>query len=231
MYNEVENRFREEAFSRKFSKLNMILFICYILFSLLSFKIFESKIAVGSVIIYCLVFYLIIYVYKYVKLRQNNIKNNIFCFEKNDKNFEQLKMEKDEEILQNIIECYNINSKDKIKEALRHYQSIAPRATIERLSFSSIISIALSIVSLLLGEPVYNSPDMQQIVIVFLLMVVIYIMIINYVLSKVYIFRGSDLYMRIESLLSAIYMQDKNFLDNRLVKRINIEEENNNAES
>ena len=63
MYNEVENRFREEAFSRKFSKLNMILFICYILFSLLSFKIFESKIAVGSVIIYCLVFYLIIYVY------------------------------------------------------------------------------------------------------------------------------------------------------------------------
>ena len=109
--------------------------------------------------------------------------------------------------LRNILKEYNINTRPKIQEAIRHYQCLLPRKIISGGQLLTILALVISIIALLFSEPFARSESNIEIFFVIILMVIIGYLIVQFIAKNVLkIFSNEALYIRMEASLAEIFM-------------------------
>ena len=109
--------------------------------------------------------------------------------------------------LRNILKSYNINTRPKVQETIRHYQCLLPRKIIAEGQLLTILALVISIIALLFSEPFATSEANMEIFFIILLMVIISYLIIQFIAKDILkIFSKEALYTRLEASLSEILM-------------------------
>ena len=109
--------------------------------------------------------------------------------------------------LRNILKNYNINTRPKLQETIRHYQCLLPRKIIAEGQLLTILALAISIIALLFSEPFVTSESNIEALFVILLTVIIGYSVIQFIAKNILkIFSKEALYSRMEASLSEIFM-------------------------
>ena len=123
---------------------------------------------------------------------------NVFCMRSR---------QKDLAILKNIIEENKINTRDEIRELIRHYQCYLPKQTSKSWNIISILALVISVWTLLYQDSLENASMHLGIIAIALLAILfihLFVLIIHNRLFK--ILGKTALYTRLEAALAEIYV-------------------------
>ena len=163
-------------------------------------------------ILYGVVFYIGVYVFvitKVCKLEGFSWKN-IMDIERNTKLYQIRTHDKDIELLKDILKEHNINTRPKQLEAIRHYQALIPRNIVGGSSFISVLAFSISIIALILDDKVYYNEENLKSIFAFLFVVSLIYLIFYFLNKNIFrLFGSAELYKRLESSISEIYMDNE----------------------
>ena len=115
--------------------------------------------------------------------------------------------DEDIKILKAILEEHKINTRPKIKEAIKHYQCLLPRKILQTGQFFSFLAFVISTLALLVSETVIASAENVGFILGIILTVIIVYAVISLIEKNIFRVFGKDaLYTRIEDSLSQIFM-------------------------
>lgn len=214
MYLQIENEFKENSRIRS----SQILFIVgAILFVLINSSFLDQIRASNFTNEYYLLvflgdtflFYFICYLFVFFKgtdKRYRSVKNFI-SVHKTIHAYQDKLHEKDISILKEILQDYNIDTRPKVEEAIRHYQCLLPRKVSQTGQLLSILALVVSILALLVSEMVSQSVENVEFILGIILTVIIIYIVVRLIEKNVFRIFGKDaLYTRIEDSLSEIFM-------------------------
>ena len=114
---------------------------------------------------------------------------------------------KDINILKEILYKNKIDTKPKIVETLRHYQTLLPRLVEGGGTFLSVLAVAASILALLLNDSIFNNDtNLKGVLAIFLFISMCYIAYNHVSKNFIRTFGKVELYKRLEASISEIYM-------------------------
>ena len=131
----------------------------------------------------------------------------ILRFSYNKAEYQKRLQQKDLEILKEILEQNNINTRTEIKEIMRHYQCFLPRQTKRSVTISSIVAIVVSIWALIYKESIdYALYNVLVILMITIIIIILYGCTIILYNELFKIFGKTAMYSRLESALAEIYV-------------------------
>lgn len=167
-------------------------------------------------LLYGITFYIGVYTFVIAKVCKSEdfCWKNIMDIESNTKLYQIQTHDKDIKLLKDILKEHNINTRPKQLEAIRHYQALIPRNVVGGGSFISVLAFAISIIALILDDKVYYNEENLKFIFTFLFVVSL-IYLIFYLLNKniFKLFGSAELYKRLESSISEIYMDNEKSRD------------------
>ena len=213
MYLKIEEEFKKKSLLRR-SRIAFfsIYFLLAILVALICMKYVDDNRIWLYIILYGVVFYIGVYVFIITKVCKSEDFHwkNVMDIEINTKLYQMQTHNKDIEILKIVLKEHNVNTRPKQLEAIRHYQALIPRHIIGGSSFISVLAFAISIIALILDDKVYYNEENLKFIFTFLFVVSL-IYLIFYFLNKniLKLFGSAELYKRLESSISEIYMDNE----------------------
>ena len=213
MYLKIEEEFKKKSLLRR-SQIAFfsIYFLLAILVAWICMKYVDDNRIWLYIILYGVVFYIGVYVFIITKVCKSEDFHwkNIMDIEINTKLYQIQTHDKDIEILKIILKEHNVNTRPKQLEAIRHYQALIPRNIIGGSSFISVLAFAISIIALILDDKVYYNEENLKFIFTFLFVVSL-IYLIFYLFNKniFKLFGSAELYKRLESSISEIYMDNE----------------------
>jgi len=208
MYVEIETEFKNKSWSRSELSFRIGLLIFY----LASVYISYERFGIGNRFWYrfaviVIVAILAIQTYVFCMLKKNQKHKPFWKFTTNLDIYKKEIVESDVKSLIEIIKKFGINTRPKVQELIRHYQTLIPRSIIGTGTILSIIAISISILSLSLSEGnTLSNERLSMLVALSIVIGILYFMIksINEQLSS---FRRPRIYLYIEQLLAIIYFR------------------------
>ena len=213
MYLKIEEEFKKKSLLRR-SQIAFfsIYFLLAILVAWICMKYVDDNRIWLYIILYGVVFYIGVYVFIITKVCKSEDFHwkNVMDIEINTKLYQIQTHDKDIEILKIILKEHNVNTRPKQLEAIRHYQALIPRNIIGGSSFISVLAFAISIIALILDDKVYYNEENLKFIFTFLFVVSL-IYLIFYLFNKniFKLFGSAELYKRLESSISEIYMDNE----------------------
>ena len=217
MYIKIEEEFKKKSWLR-ISRI--VFFVIYFLlaipFALLCLQYAEKNLWLW-ILLYAVVFYVGVYIFIIVRVHKNKDFSwrNIINIDVNVKLYRMQVHDNDIKLLKEILKKHNINTRPKQLEAIRHYQTLIPRNVIGGSSFLSVLAFSISIIALVLDDKIYyNTENLKFIFLMLLVVSLIYIFF--YLLNKSIfrLFGSAELYKRLESSISEIYMDNEKISKN-----------------
>ena len=213
MYLKIEEEFKKKSLLRR-SKIAffIIYFLLAILVAWICMKYVDDNRIWLYIILYGVVFYIGVYVFIIIKVCKSKDFHwkNVMNIEINTKLYQIQTHDKDIEILKIILKEHNVNTRPKQLEAIRHYQALIPRNIIGGSSFISVLAFAISIIALILDDKVYYNEENLKFIFTFLFVVSLIYLIFYFLNKKIFkLFGSAELYKRLESSISEIYMDNE----------------------
>lgn len=205
MYYSIEKEFKKNSWHKRDLRFILILSISYIILSILLSAFFGSiwysyGLTLGILPIqYTYIFFL---VKKYC-----NTQVNYWEFKKNVQSYINERKTRDAKLLAEICKKNSINTRPKVLEAIRHYQTLIPRNIIGSGVFLSLVAIIISIVAFSFDDNTISSERFQFMLSIFLLVGILYAFFKLTVDQFASSFGNKALYRRMEDILSSIYFQ------------------------
>lgn len=218
MYLQIEEEFKEQSEYRNNQILFFIIFIIffvglYYACNPLFGKIYYNKSVEFLDILYPLLaiilFLGVCYIYIFYRCTKSFFLRFKDFFKINQviNKYQEFMHTEDIKTLRNILKSYNINTRPKVQETIRHYQCLLPRKIIAEGQLLTILAFAISIIALLFSEPFATSESNMEVFFIILLMVIISYLIIQFIAKDILkIFSKEALYTRLEASLSEIFM-------------------------
>ena len=211
MYTAIEEQFKNESnvMKNQAAYLLSILFLFMIECVVVHYLPKDFTTITIAVICGVCLFWLSCYVFIVISNAKHTPKfwkkmYNIFL---NIKVFRMRSQQQDTAILKNIIEDNKINTRDEIKELIRHYQCYLPRQGKKSSNIISLFALVVSIWALLYQDRLENlSLHLGLIVLAFLAILLIYFIILVSYNSLFKVLGKTALYTRIEAALAEIYV-------------------------
>lgn len=215
MYKKIETEFIEKS---QYYNINRILIAIIVSISLLlcvlisiNPEIFNSEIIVILILsVFCFIM-LLLYVYILFKIKGKKklgvkqifqIENNISLYKKN-------RYEEDLLQLGIILEKYEVKTKEKLSELIKHYQSIMPKSNKSSSNFLSFTSLVISLIALFSSEYLLKNEDILNLCFLLIVLSILLYYLVWKVMSYVNIFYSENsLYEKLESMVSEIYIKE-----------------------
>ena len=213
MYLKIEEEFKKKSLLRR-SRIAFfsIYFLLAILVAWICMKYVDDNRTWLYIILYGVVFYIGVYVFIITKVCKSEDFHwkNVMDIEINTKLYQIQTHDKDIEILKIILKEHNVNTRPKQLEAIRHYQALIPRNIIGGSSFISVLAFAISIIALILDDKVYYNEENLKFIFTFLFVVSLIYLIFYFLNKNIFkLFGSAELYKRLESSISEIYMDNE----------------------
>ena len=213
MYLKIEEEFKKKSLLRR-SQIAFfsIYFLLAILVAWICMKYVDDNRIWFYIILYGVVFYIGVYVFVITKVCKSEDFHwkNVMDIEINTKLYQIQTHDKDIEILKIILKEHNVNTRPKQLEAIRHYQTLIPRNIIGGSSFISVLAFAISIIALILDDKVYYNEENLKFIFTFLFVVSLIYLIFYFLNKNIFkLFGSAELYKRLESSISEIYMDNE----------------------
>jgi hypothetical protein len=203
MYYSIESEFKKNSWHKRDMIFILILSISYTILSILLSGIFGSiwySYGLTLVIVPVQYTYIFFLVKKYC-----NIKINYWEFKKNIQFYIDERKSRDAKLLAEICKKNSINTRPKVLEAIRHYQTLVPRNIIGSGVFLSLVAIIISIVAFSFDDNTISSERFQLMMSIFLLVAILYAFFKFTIDQFASSFGTKALYKRMEDILSTIY--------------------------
>jgi hypothetical protein len=136
-----------------------------------------------------------------------NTKVNYWKFKETFQSYIDERKSRDAKLLAEICKKNSINTRPKVLEAIRHYQTLVPRNIIGSGVFLSLGAIIISIVAFSFDDNTISSERFQFMLSIFLLVGILYAFFKLTVDQFASSFGNKALYRRMEDILSSIYFQ------------------------
>ena len=217
MYLEIEREFRKKS---KIFRSRLLLVSSIIVLSLIYVIIF-NRFAVENLLNYfnvdkillliflgSLIFWIIcyFYIFFYVAIKTEWKYMNFFKVDETKAVYLDLIHKSDIKILKDILKEHNINTRPKMQETIRHYQTLLPRK-IASSNFLSILAFSISVLSLLFSDFVLASKENMREVFAIIIIIALGYCAVHMISKNYFKFLSKeDLYGRIEASLSEIFM-------------------------
>ena len=213
MYLKIEEEFKKKSLLRR-SQIAFfsIYFLLAILVAWICMKYVDDNRIWLYIILYGVVFYIGVYAFIITKVCKSEDFHwkNLMDIEINTKLYQIQTHDKDIEILKIILKEHNVNTRPKQLEAIRHYQALTPRNIIGGSSFISVLAFAISIIALILDDKVYYNEENLKFIFTFLFLVSLIYLIFYFLNKNIFkLFGSAELYKRLESSISEIYMDNE----------------------
>lgn len=205
MYYVIEKEFKKNSWHKRDLRFILILSISYTILSFLVSAFFGSiwysyGLTLGIIPVqYTYIFFL---VKKYC-----NTKVNYWKFKETIQSYIDERKSRDAKLLAEICKKNSINTRPKVLEAIRHYQTLVPRNIIGSGVFLSLVAIIISIVAFSFDDNTISSERFQFMLSIFLLVGILYAFFKLTVDQFASSFGNKALYRRMEDILSSIYFQ------------------------
>lgn len=213
MFKEIEERFKSIESHRRNGIFMIIFFVIYIVIALFMLENIQTNYVL--IIVPALIVYLLIYLYIVI----NNLKNKLYSKNKwffifdvsfSLKLFNKEQRRSDKSILIEILKKNCINTRPKVGKILDHYRVLIPRNVNEKTTILSVLAFLISILAFLYDSNVNVLQDkLVSLIVVLVIATIGYISFI--ILSKeVSVFFGKKtFYIRVEDLLTEIYIKSE----------------------
>lgn len=209
MYQEIENKFLRQSKVRKIKILLLFLTATVCIFESIVLLRHHSILlhVLGAIVggLFCL---LIAYIYSFFTVYKKG-ERKIAAFIKIAQTFSEYQKiinEHDQTLLQYLLKQYNITTKPRILEALRHYQCLLPKKISTGGKFFSLCAGIVPIIAFVFAEGGKYAKDYAQILLIILFLLgfgyFIYKIIENEWLKPL---SKTAMYERLESTLSTLY--------------------------
>lgn len=209
MYKQIENKFKIGSKERT----NKILFAVFTLIVALitAVPLAKTNAPIWSLIVAGVgdgvLLYIGTYCYIFIHLKRKKIKDvHFFNIENVIAHYQDEVHQKDLDLLYNITKDYNIDTIEKLQEAIRHYQNLLPRKVISGGTWLSICALSVSIAAFITVESQTTiTAHLEVLIAVLVALTVIYFVfkvIGQELLQK---FGKHAMYERLEAALSELY--------------------------
>ncbi len=224
MYQKIEEEFKIKSIKNKHALLFLVYIIACII--LLTFVLYELNYndyrLIVAAFIGVMIIYLITYCYIFIKVIKShklsmtdmiNIENIINIFKAD-------MQEADVFCIDSLIKANGITTKEDVKEALRHYQSLLPRKVISNGALISILAFSISVLSFIYSSKIGTLQfNIELVGIIACIIIILYFLVktLNDRFFKT--FGRYTLYERIEAALSIIYFSYSSDKDECILDR------------
>lgn len=212
MYKKIEKEFIKKSYYRKTELfvllINILISVTYLFGSKFTYDniILQMILAVIILIINIVLFYL--YIFFSLKCFKKNRKRNIFRFSQNISEYKQYIHDEDLVNFAIILEKNEINNSEKLKDILEHYRIKISRNIKKSSDLFAYVSLVISLIALFTTD--YFTINILNVVnvISFIIIALILYWSISSIKSMMSLMFGKDeLYSRIETTLSEIYIK------------------------
>ncbi|MBU1144748.1 MAG: hypothetical protein KJ971_02680 [Firmicutes bacterium] len=206
MYYRIENEFKKNSWYKRDLNFILILSVSYTVLS-----IFLSTILGSIWYSYGLALLIVPSQYTYIFFivrKFNNHEAKYFEVKSNVQSYIDERKSRDAKMLAEICKKNSINTRPKVLEAIKHYQTLLPRNIIGSGVFLSLVAIIISIAAFSFNENnTISSERFQFMMTLFLLVGILYAFFKFTVNQFASSFGTKALYRRMEEILSTIYFQ------------------------
>lgn len=229
MYERIEKSFKKYSFMRFIRKINIVLtVVCGLITSCVILKyIVQSEeikdllpalyYSIPIMLIPTVINYIEIVIYLYSRKYINGFLY-FFKFETNYEIFAQAVHLQDIKLLKDILFTESITTKDKLLEAIHHYQQEKPRKTIGNSSFLSLMALTIAVLSLFYNEHISSSNTKIAFVAIIILIAVCYAGLCTWNKDYFVYLSRRELLRRIEASLSELYFDYDTYFPDDLIR-------------
>lgn len=205
MYHIIETEFKKNSWHKRDMTFILILSISYTVLSIFLSVILDS---IWYSYGLTLVIIPVQYTYIFFLVKKNcKTKVNYWKFKETIQLYIVERKSRDAKLLAEICKKNSINTRPKVLEAIRHYQTLVPRNIIGSGVFLSLVAIIISIVAFSFDDNTISSERFQFMLSIFLLVGILYAFFKLTVEQFASSFGNKALYRRMEDTLSSIYFQ------------------------
>lgn len=214
MYAQIEYEFKKNSKTHNSRVLFGLLVLLYIFVTLIIiinaedhefFELIYVVCVISEAILFCIACYVFMY-FMGVDKSERSLKS-FFKIGYTLQEYQDKIHNNDIELLKVILEEYNINTRPKVEEAIRHYQCLLPRKVVQPGQLISILAFVISMIALFLNEIIIKSKENISFIVLILLTTTALYALVRFVGNNVIRVFGKDaFYARIEDSLSEIFM-------------------------
>ena len=211
MYNTIEDQFKSQSNVLKNQAVYILSILLIFVIEIIAIHYLPKDFTTIIIVVVCGVFLFLLSCYIYIVI--SNAKHtpqfwrkmyNIFL---NINVFRIRSQQKDIAILKNIIEENKVNTRDEIRELIRHYQCYLPRQTAKSWNIISILALVISVWTLLYQDRLENAPVHLGIILIAFLTILLVHFFVVIIYNRLFKILGKTaLYTRLEAALAEIYV-------------------------
>lgn len=205
MYYRIESKFKSKSWRNKENILMVVVTVLYLTFAFLIGALTGDILYTNIILpIFAVI---IVYIWIYHSLKKIN-KNSLFWkFKSNRDIYIEERKNNDLNVLIELLKENGINTRPKVQEAIRHYQTLTSRNIVGSGLFLSVLTISISIVTFIMSENNNLSQERLNFMFAILIVIAVFYFTIKIIRDQIKSFSGPKVYEYIESLLSIIYFQ------------------------
>lgn len=211
MIKEIESQFKKKASYRINGYFSILLFFVYLVVAILMWKTIVKKWILISIPILIILLFMCLYIYIYNTLSKLYKKNKsvvVLRIDKSYKLFKEKQRENDIQELIKILKENGVNTRKKVENILNHYRVLIPRNVNEKVTVISILALLVSVLVFLYGSNLDILYDkILSLVVIGALTLIGCFIYFFYIKEIGSIFSKKTLYIRLEYLLTEIYIK------------------------
>lgn len=210
MFQKIEEDFKKVSQVIEYRKYYVVaLSIVFIIICATCIDVTAITVNIDLVFIIMCAFYILCYVFLFIITfvnKQTRIKDFIkFSLVKSK--FDELIHRDDIESLNEILVKYGVNTRPKVAELLRHYQSVMYKNIKSNGQFISLLALGISLLAFFFSETLLTSYVFLQLSIEILLLIIMCYFLVLTINKNLFSFFGNEkFYERIESYVFEIFV-------------------------
>ena len=213
MYKKIENEFIKKSYYKKTEififLISILVVVSYVIGSKFTYNNIVLQIILSAIILLINITVFYLYIFFSLNRYKKDGKNKIFSFRKNVAEYKRYIHDEDLVSLAIILEQNEINNSKKLEDVLQHYRTITSRNIKRTSDLLGYISLVISLIALFSTDYFNNNIINVGYAITFIILAMMLYWSISSIKSMMSLMFGKDeLYNRIETTLSEIYIRD-----------------------
>lgn len=213
MYKKIENEFIKKSYYKKTEififLISILVVVSYVIGSKFTYNNIVLQIILSAIILLINITVFYLYIFFSLNRYKKDEKNKIFSFRKNVAEYKRYIHDEDLVSLAIILEQNEINNSKKLEDVLQHYRTITSRNIKRTSDLLGYISLVISLIALFSTDYFNNNIINVGYAITFIILAMMLYWSISSIKSMMSLMFGKDeLYNRIETTLSEIYIRD-----------------------
>lgn len=213
MYKKIENEFIKKSYYKKTEifilLISILVVVSYVIGSKFTYNNIVLQVILSVIILLIIITVFYLYIFFSLNRYKKAIKNKIFSFRKNVAEYRRYIHDEDLVSLAIILEQNEINDNKKLEDVLQHYRTITSRNIKRTSDLLGYISLVISLIALFSTDFFTNNIiNVEYAITFFILSMMLYWAISSIKSMMSLMFSKDELYSRIETTLSEIYIRD-----------------------